>query len=672
MLVRKHLYLVVTLLLFHCQGYSQNKDTISYSIVFSANIKGYDKIVKHTDGSYEEWYQYNDRGRGDSIHTIYRQDAEGFPNFIAARGKDYMKNDVSEDFSVTDGKAHWKNNAENEERPAGNKLFYIGLKANGGNLVKALKANHNKIQLLPFGELNLQVLQQHVIGKATSTKKLWLISITGLSMTPSYSWIDEDNETFASVSDWASTIRTGYEQNIAELLAIQKKVESSFYSKLALSLPEKSTGSILIRNTTLFDAATASLIPNTDVLIVNGVINQVGTAIKNSIATARVIDGRGKTLLPGLWDMHVHFSDNLDGILHMAAGVTHVRDMGNDSSLLTRIKQVDKKELIGPKVEIMSGFIDGAGPFAAPTGALINNVEEGKKYIQQYAARGYQQIKLYSSIKPEWVKPLIEEAKKYHLRVCGHIPAFMTATQAIEAGYNEVTHMNMLALNFFGDTVDTRSPLRFSLPAAKTASLDLEGAAMKAFIQLLKTKDITVDPTLSVFESMFTARDGVMEDKYKTIVTRLPIQFQRVIRAGGGGVPVPDGMSDTYIKSFDAFLKITKMLYDNGIRIVPGTDGMAGFDLHRELELYVKAGIPAAKVLQLATMGTASYTGKANECGSIQRGKKADMILVEGNPVEDISNIRNTAWVIKDGILYNPAVLYKAIAIQSSDVKTKQ
>jgi imidazolonepropionase-like amidohydrolase len=671
MLIRKRLCFIVTVLLFQYQGYSQNKDTICYSIVFSGNIKGYDKIVQHKDGSYEEWYQYNDRGRGDSIHTIYRQDAEGFPTFIAARGKDYMKNEVAEDFSVSEGKARWKNNAENEEHAAGNKLFYTGLKANGGNMIKALKANHNKIQLLPFGEVNLQVLQQHNIGKGAGIKKLWLCSITGLSMTPSYSWIDEDNETFASVSDWASTIRTGYEQNIAELLAVQKKVESSFYSKLALSLPEKSTGSILIRNTTLFDAATATLIPNTDVLIVNGVIKQVGTAIKNSMAPTRVIDGKGKTMLPGLWDMHVHFSDNLDGILHIAAGVTHVRDMGNDSSLLTRIKQVDKKELIGPKVEIMSGFIDGAGPFAAPTGTLINNVEEGKKYIQQYAAKGYQQIKLYSSIRPEWVKPLIDEAKKYHLRVCGHIPAYMTATQAVEAGYNEVTHMNMLALNFFGDTIDTRSTLRFSLPAQKTASLDLNSDAMKQFIKLLKTKDIAIDPTLSVFESMFTARDGILEDKYKTIVDRLPAQLQRTMRAGGGGVPVPEGMSDTYMKSFETFLKITKMLYDNGIRIVPGTDGMAGFDLHRELELYVQAGIPAAKVLQLATMGTATYTGKANESGSIKAGKKADMILVEGNPVDSISNIRKTVWVIKNGILYNPSVLYKAIAIKPYDTRIK-
>ena len=643
---------------------AQNSDTTTYSVVFSGNIKGFDKIWKNSDGSYGEWYQYNDRGRGDSILTIYRQDAEGFPTYISARGKDYMKNDVTEDFSMDNGHARWKNNAENEDRSVSTKLFYSGLKVNPGNIIKAFKTHGNKLQLLPFGELQFQVLQEYTIGNGSASKKLWLCSTSGLGMTPSYSWIDDKDENFGSVSDWASTIRAGYESYITELLIIQKKVESTFYSKLAKELPEEINGSILIQNVDLFDAEKAVLIPNTDVLINNGVIQQVSTGKRISVAAAKVIDGKGKTLLPGLWDMHVHFADNLDGILHLAAGVTHVRDMGNDSSLLTRIRQISAGELIGPTVEIMSGFIDGAGPFAAPTGVLINNVEEGKKYIRDYAAKGYQQIKLYSSIKPEWVKPLIEEAKKYKLRVCGHIPAYMTASQAVAAGYDEVTHMNMLALNFFGDTVDTRSTLRFSLPAQKTAGLDLNGEAMRQFLQLLKTKNITVDPTLTAFETLFTARDGQIEEKYKPIVARMPVQYQRYIRAGGGGVPVPAGMNDTYLQSFDAFLKITKLLYDNGIRIVAGTDGMAGFDLDRELELYVKAGIPATKVLQLSTMGTASYTGKAKEVGSIVTGKKADMFLVEGNPVTDISNIRKTVLVIKDGVLYDPAKLYKAVSIQ--------
>lgn len=656
---------LVTLFLLQQSVFSQAGDTVTRSIILGGNVKGFDKTFRKADGSYEEWYQYNDRGRGDSIHTVYRQDEQGFPGFISIRGKDYMKNEVAEDFSLTGNTAKWKNSSEDGSRQVEGKYFYIGLKGTAGNMIRALKTNHNKISLLPFGEVTLQPIGQHTIGSGATAKTLWLCSLSGFGFTPSYSWIDDNNETFAEVSDWSSSIIKGYESYAPELLEIQKKTESAFYKKLASEIPEKIPGDILIKNATLFDAEHAKLIPNTDVLIAGGIIKEVSSGKPLNVPGAKVIDGRGKTLIPGLWDMHVHFADNLDGILHMAAGVTHVRDMGNDSSLLVRIRQIKGGELIGPKVEVMSGFIDGAGPYAAPTGYLINSVEEGKKDIGFYASKGYQQIKLYSSIRPEWVKPLAEEARKYHMRVCGHIPAFMTATQAIEAGYNEVTHMNMLVLNFFGDTVDTRSPLRFSLPAQKAAGLDLDGAPMRQFIALLKEKNIAVDPTVGVFETLFTARQGVMEEKNKTIVDHFPIQIQRGIRAGGGGVPVTDGMDETYKKSFETFLRITKMLYDNGIRIVAGTDGFAGFDLHRELELYVKAGIPAEKVLQLATFGTATYTGHANESGSISAGKKADMVLVDGNPVENISNIRKTKLVIKDGILYDPAKLYAAISIKS-------
>ena len=111
---------------------------------------------------------------------------------------------------------------------------------------------------------------------------------------------------------------------------------------------------------------------------------------------------------------------------------------------MQRIEQIKKGEIIGPEEVVISGFIDGAGPFAAPTGALINNLDEGLEAIRKYASKGYKQIKLYSSIKPEWVKPMIDEAKKQGMRVCGHIPAYMTAEQAIRAGYDEVTHMNIL------------------------------------------------------------------------------------------------------------------------------------------------------------------------------------------------------------------------------------
>jgi len=662
--MRIHYLFISAFLFVYSIASGQTGDTLVNSILFGGNVKGFNKTWKSPDGSYTNWYQYNDRGRGDSLVSSYRQDDEGFPTIISVTGKDYFKNIVSENFSWTNGIAKWKNNAEDDEKKSDGKLFYSPLKGTGGNIVKALRLHHNQVQLLPFGEINLKELQKMTVGDGASSQTISLCSFSGFSLTPVYTWVDEDGETFANVSEWFNEIRKGYEKYTDTLFSIQQKITDDFYTKLAKEIPEKLSGTVLIKNVNLFDSEKGKIIANSNVVIKNGIITGISRDKSPGTDAVKIIDGTGKTLLPGLWDMHVHYADEQDGILHMAAGVIHVRDMGNGPGLIQRIERIGKGELIGPNVEIRSGFIDGAGPLAAPTGALINSLDEGKKAIAGYAAKGYQQIKLYSSIKPEWVKPLIDEARKYKMHVCGHIPAFMTASQAIAAGYDEVTHMNMLVLNFFGDTVDTRSPLRFSLPAQKAATLDINGKAMKDFIRLLKEKDIVVDPTLGVFEGLFTFRDGKMLQSFDSIVNRFPVSFQRNIRAGGGGLPVPDGMNDTYLQSFEVFLKIAKLLYDNNIRIVPGTDGFAGFDLHRELELYVKAGIPAAKVLQIATSGAASVAGKSNEWGTIKPGRKADVILVDGNPVENISDIRKTIFAIRNNQLYDAAKLYNAVSIK--------
>ncbi len=652
----------ILLFLSICVSLNAQTDTIFFQIINSGNVKGFDKRWKNSDGSSSYWYQFNDRGRGDSIRATYKEDEKGFVTWLKVGGNDYMKNSIFEEFTRDGNTISYTNNAEKEQKTIEAPGFYLGLKAFVGDIYKALHINNNRIKLLPYGEAKLDIVNEHSLKYPGDIKKVKLVAVSGFGMTPNYTWLDENFYEFASVSSWNSSIRKGYEKNIADLLAIQEKISASYFTDLAKKLTSK-TGSVVIGNVNLFDAVNAKLIPDVDVLIRDGIIQEISVGKRIQAKVDHYIDAKGTTILPGLWDMHVHLGSELDGILHMAAGVTHVRDMGNDSTLLKRRDQIRNGEIIGPEIEIMSGFIDGAGPLAAPTGALINNLDEGIAAIRKYAKQGYQQIKLYSSIKPEWVKPLAEEAHKNNMRVAGHIPAFMTAEQAVAAGYDEITHMNMLALNFFGDTIDTRSPNRFRIPAQKTGSLDLNSTAFKNFIQLLKDKNIAIDPTLGVFESLFTARDGKMEPRFNSIVDRFPSNIQRNIRAGGGGLPVPAGMDETYLKSFDAFLKITTILYDNGITIVAGTDGFAGFDLHRELELYVKAGIPAEKVLQVATYGTAKYIGKQSTLGSIEVGRKADIIMVEGNPVNNISDIRKTRWVIKGNSSYDARALYGGISI---------
>lgn len=658
----KKILLATACLVLWQSSFSQSADTIRYSVMMSGLKKGFFKSWKNADGSYTDWYQYNDRGRGDSMWTYYRMNAQGIPTEIRITGVDYMKNPVEEEFTLKNGVARWKNASEKEEKKQTSPAYYVGLKGSAGRLYKALQSNNQSLSLLPYGRATMKTVGMHSLVKDGKKKELKLVSINGFGMTPAYAWVDENYEEFAQVSDWFSTIRDGYEFAIPQLLEKQKKVEGAFFLNIARQFLVASPV-VVVKQVAVFDATRATLIPSADILVRNGNIEKISASDPIRVPGARVIDGKGMTVMPGLWDMHVHFASDLDGILHMAAGVTHVRDMGNDSSLLIRMKKVSRGELIGPAVEIASGFIDGAGPLAAPTGALINSVEEGIAAIKDYAAKGYQQIKLYSSIRPEWVRPLADEAHAHHMRVAGHIPAFMTAEQAVAAGYDEITHMNMLALNFFGDTIDTRSPNRFRVPAEQTAQLDLAGDKMKSFISLLKQKNIAVDPTLAVFENLFTARDGVMEERFKSIVDRFPANVQRGIRAGGGGLPVPEGKDATYRASFEAFCKIAKLLYDNQVTIVAGTDGLAGFDLHRELELYVKAGIPAASVLQLATYGTASYIGKASSLGTVEAGRRADFIIIEGNPLENISNIRNTRWVISGQTVLNSEALYKTISI---------
>jgi imidazolonepropionase-like amidohydrolase len=130
-----------------------------------------------------------------------------------------------------------------------------------------------------------------------------------------------------------------------------------------------------------------------------------------------------------------------------------------------------------------------------------------------------------------------------------------------------------------------------------------------------------------------------------------------------GGLEVPQGMDQRYRDSFQQMLKMTKVMYDAGIRIEAGTDGLAGFTLHRELELDAQAGIPPAKVLQLATLGAARIMKRDDQLGSIAHGKLADMILIDGDPATQISDIRKVVTVIKDGVVYQNAALYQALGV---------
>jgi hypothetical protein len=328
--------------------------------------------------------------------------------------------------------------------------------------------------------------------------------------------------------------------------------------------------------------------------------------------------------------------------------------MGNSLDLPAIKKQVDEGDLLGPEISVMSGFIDFAGPFAGPTGKIVNSLDEGLAAVDYYSEKGYQQVKLYSSIPVDWVKPLADRAHQKNLKVVGHIPSFMTAERAVKDGYDQIIHMNMIMLNFLGDSLDTRSMGRFTKVGERAGKIDLNST--KDFILFLKSKNIVVDPTIGIFEQMFVNKPGQLANGYSSIIGMFPADFRRGFY--NGGLP---GMKDhgaEYSASFDNMMKMLKLLHTGGITVLPGTDDFPGFALHREIELHSAAGIPNADVLRNATLISAKVAGRDKELGTVEVGKTANLILIDGDPLQNISDIRKVELTIKNGNLYEPKALY--------------
>jgi imidazolonepropionase-like amidohydrolase len=343
-----------------------------------------------------------------------------------------------------------------------------------------------------------------------------------------------------------------------------------------------------------------------------------------------------------------------------------VRDLGNPIEELGKLRtHIEQGEQIGPRI-IRAGFIDGPGPFEGPIKVLAATPEEARLRVDHYADLGYVQIKIYSSVKPDLVPVIIDEAHKRGLRVSGHVPAGMTAQQFVLDGADEIQHMNFVFLNFMPDVTETRTPARFIEPGKRAAGIDLNSAQVNQFIALLKEHHTVIDPTLAIWEATYTDRPGKVSEEDAYMFERLPLQVQRGAKTAGEALPTPDPATDKlYRDSYANFVRMLKKLYDNGITVVAGTDLGKGYSLHRELEIYNQAGIPAPQVLSMATLTAAKVMKRDSDLGSIATGKLADMILVNGDPTTNISDIRKIDTVIKGGAVMVPAEMYPAMGVRA-------
>lgn len=652
-----------TILLLLVSTFAQATDSTRYVILSAGKIAG--KMIAWTDGQgkIHYKYEYNDRGRGPKLQ-VDMQIENGQVVSRRVTGVDYFKGAVDETYELKDGVAKWRNKIENDQRNVTGPVIYSPLQGVPGEMewdLKQLlkqKGHVHELDMLPTGKLRAVHVKSHKALVNTFEEELELYAFSGFGGPPVLVWFTPNKSFFASISGWMSTIKLGYEFLVPELKKLQDAMDEEYFARQEDELTHRNEISVAFTNVSVFDSKTGKVLADQSVVVENGKIVQAGKAKSVTVpANARVIDGKGKMLLPGLWDNHAHYQID-QGLYHLAGGVTNIKDMANELNLPDMKKKVDGDILLGPEISLMSGFIDFAGPYAGPTGKIVKTLEEGIAAVNYYADHGYQQVKLYSSIPVEWVKPLAAEAHKRGMKVVGHIPSFMTAERAVNDGYDEIIHMNMIMLNFMGDTVDTRSMGRFIKVAERAKDINLNSPEVKRFIKLLKEKKVVVDPTMAIFEGMFTNEPGKLAAGYEPVLNMLPPAFRRGLYTGG--LPTIQGHEAQYKASFDNMMKMLKLLHANGITFVPGTDDFPGFALHRELELYAKAGVPNKEVLQKATIVSARLAGKESELGSVEVGKKANLVLVQGDPVKNISDIRKVEFTLKGGHLYDAKSLYAA------------
>ncbi len=561
----------------------------------------------------------------------------------------------------------WKSQVEDAHEANATGRFFVGLDAGpaGGYLLaQALVKNGGKLSLLPGGEATLHELKSLPVEANGQKVNAILYQIDGLDFSPTYLWLDGQHNAFAAVQGTSGLIRAGFESTFGTLYKTQEEFENARAASLAKQFIHHPTGDLIIKNVTVFDSTTAKTIPAQRVTVRGErIVSVEAEASQPASSGAQVIDGSGKMLLPGLWDMHQHFSPD-SAFLDIAAGITTGRDLGNSIEELTKLrKHIQEGEQIGPRI-VLAGLIDGPGPFQGPVNVLAATPDEARQCVDRYADLGYVQIKIYSSVKPELVPIIIAEAHKRGLRVSGHVPSGMTADQFVRDGADEIQHMNFVFLNFMPDVTETRTPARFIEPGKRAAGIDLNSAQVNDFIALLKQHHTVIDPTMTIWEATYVDRPGHVSEEDAYMFDRLPLQAQRGAKAASEALPTPDAATDQlYRASYANFVRMVKKLYDNGITIVAGTDQGKGYSLHRELEIYNQAGIPAPEVLRMATLTAAQIMKRDSDLGTVTSGKLADLILVNGDPSTNISDIRKIDTVIKGGAVMYPSELYPAMGV---------
>lgn len=611
-------------------------------------------------------YDYKNNGRGPTIAETIALDANGIPVRWEIEGATTFGNKVDERFVRQDGIAKWRDATGEGQAEIAKPIFYVpqnGSPWGVALLARALLADEDgRMEVLPGGSAAIAKRETMTFEGPDGPVAATTYEISGLDLNPTYITLDSDRELFALASPRFAIVRAGYEAADERLRDYSEKLSTERFVRIQSEAAREFEGPVRIRNVHVFDPDTMTRKGPVAVVFHGDRISSVQPNDSPVTAGETVIDGAGGTLVPGMYEMHGHISQE-DALLNVAAGVTSVRDMGNENDVLDGlIARIEDGTIAGPRIT-RSGFIEGKSPFSSQTGELVENKEQALGQVRWYAARGYHQVKLYNSMTPEWAPELVDEAHRLGLRVAGHVPAFSNANAMIEAGFDELTHINQVMLGWVLEKdEDTRTLLRLTA-LDRLPALDLASAPVQHTLDLMAKNAVAIDPTVTIHENLLLGRNGQVSPSFADVYDHMPVGRQRSLKQAWADVSAP-GQDEKYSGAFDQIVRTVSQMRERGIRLLPGTDMGGSFSYHRELELFERAGFTAPEVLRIATLGMAEYLGQDEDLGSIEGGKYADFFLVPGDPTKDLKALKAISMVVADGTVYFPSDIYPHFGIR--------
>jgi hypothetical protein len=515
--------------------------------------------------------------------------------------------------------------------------------------------------LVPEGTLTVESRGKERYAVEDKSVELEHVSVRGLAWGREDAWLDGSGKLAAVVTrdaefDHFEAVREGFVAILPALTTSAGADGVKWLSEVGKTAERSTAGVVALTGGELIDGTGRAPIRDAVVVYDRDKIVAAGPRASVTVpAGATSIDVSGKTIVPGLWDMHAHFQQVEQGAAYLASGVTTVRDMGNIVEFVTGVRDaIDAGKGLGPRI-LASCLVDGDGPKGAGT-IIIKSNADIVPIVDKLKKASCLEVKIYSSIDPHLVKPIAVEAHRRGMRVVGHVPEGMDVVAALEAGFDGVSHATFL----FGPLFAPGETQKLSRSAMRRRMIDarLDDPKLAQVTRTFVAKKAFLDDTLALFDLMNHSEEE--SAKREPGLAKVP----RELRGMFEGVRPEEAAERAAM--FDRYVAFVGELHKRGVPVVAGTDiAVPGHSLHRELELYVQAGFTPMEAIQAATIVPARAMHLDNEAGTIEPGKRADLVVLGGDPIADIHNIRKVESVVARGKTYEPAPLWKLIGFSN-------